>query len=44
MIRMFRGFEGSFALGHYVEDPHILGVHPASGIVAKTESNRVVCF
>jgi hypothetical protein len=36
--------KGSFALGHYVEDPYILGVHPALGILAKTENDRVVCF
>lgn len=36
--------KGSFASGHYVEDPYILGVNPATGILAKTESDRVVCF
>jgi hypothetical protein len=30
--------------GHYVEDPLVLGVHPAMEIVAKTEGDRVVCF
>jgi hypothetical protein len=36
--------KGSFSIGHYVEDPYILGVHPAVGILAKTENDRVVCF
>jgi hypothetical protein len=36
--------KGSFQVGHYVEDPYILGVHPAMGIVAKAEDDRVVCF
>jgi hypothetical protein len=36
--------KGSFAIGHYVEDPYILGVHPALGIPAKSENDRVVCF
>jgi hypothetical protein len=36
--------KGSFAIGHYVEDPYILGVNPAVGTVAKTETERVVCF
>jgi len=36
--------KGSFQVGHYVEDPFILGVNPAMGIVAKAEDDRVVCF
>jgi len=36
--------KGSFSLGHYIEDPYILGVHPAMGILAKTDSDKVVCF
>jgi hypothetical protein len=36
--------KGSFLAGHYVEDPFILGVHPAQGIVAKAEGEKVVCF
>ncbi len=35
---------GNFAIGHYVEDPYILGVNPAVGILAKTANDRVVCF
>jgi hypothetical protein len=36
--------KGSFTNGHYIEDPFILGVHPAVGILAKTEGDKVVCF
>ncbi len=36
--------KGNFTVGHYVEDPFILGVHPAIGILAKTDSDKVVCF
>ncbi len=36
--------KGGFRAGHYVEDPFILGVHPAQGIVAKAEGERIVCF
>jgi hypothetical protein len=36
--------KGSFAVGHYIEDPFILGVHSAMGILAKTASDKVVCF
>ncbi len=34
----------NITVGRYVEDPFILGVHPAVGIVAKTESEKVLCF
>lgn len=34
----------SFKFGHYVEDPYILGIHPAVGILAKTETQKVACF
>jgi hypothetical protein len=36
--------KGGFEAGLYVEDPYTLGVHPAMGILAKTEGDRVVCF
>jgi hypothetical protein len=36
--------KGGFTVGHYIEDPFVLGVHPAMGILAKTNSDRVVCF
>jgi len=36
--------KGSFSAGHYIEDPFILGVHPAMGVLAKTGSDKVVCF
>jgi hypothetical protein len=36
--------KGNFHAGHYIEDPLVLGVHPALGIVAKAEDQRVVCF
>jgi hypothetical protein len=35
---------GSFKWGHYLEDPNILAVHPSIGILAKTETEKVVCF
>ncbi len=36
--------KGGFRAGHYVEDPFVLGVHPAQGIVAKAEGEKIVCF
>ena len=37
-------FKGSFQVGPYVEDLFILSVHPAMGVVAKAEDDRVVCL
>ena len=36
--------KGSFNAGHYIENAFILGVHPAMGVLAKTGSDKVVCF
>jgi hypothetical protein len=33
-----------FKVAQYLEDPWILGVHPAMAILAKTESEKVICF
>jgi hypothetical protein len=35
---------GSFKMAQYVEDPFVLGIHPAMGIFAKTTDDKVLCF
>jgi hypothetical protein len=33
-----------FKMAQYVEDPYVLGIHPAMGIFAKTADDKVLCF
>ncbi len=36
--------KSDFKMAQYVEDPYVLGIHPAMGIFAKTTDDKVFCF